>query len=47
MGRFIKQHAALLAMVVVLIACNACTHQASEPKELPQILGTDAERGTP
>ncbi len=45
MGRLIKQHVALFAMFLVLIACGACTRQSSEPNELPQILGTDAERG--
>lgn len=44
--RMIKMTLALLALVTV-IGLGACTKAMSEPREFPQLLGTDAERGNP
>ncbi len=45
MGMF-KTALALLALVTVM-GLGACTKSIGEPKEFPQLIGTDAERGNP
>lgn len=37
---------AVLGLVAV-VNLSACSKPSVAPKELPQLLGTDAERGTP